>query len=177
MIISKGTVTEKLATFSASHRCPLSSKIPWSNFIPNFRICTNNLWLKHWESFFLHFATWYRAIFPTISPLSWFQNLNLSRKSIASFSRLRFGHILLPSYSFKLSLNDSSFCILHNDPMVCDITHLIFICPSLLPRSDHLLSLFNSYNIFFNTKNILSNQQKNIILNILSFFNHTGFLI
>jgi len=48
---------DKLVKASASTRCPPSSKIPWSDFIPNLKIYTTNLWLKHWESFPPYFAT------------------------------------------------------------------------------------------------------------------------
>lgn len=175
--IAGNEFADKLAKSSASLRCPPSAQIPWSDFTPILRSCTSNLWLKHWGSLPPHFATWYRNISPSISPLPWFHNLNLSRKTISSFSRLRFGHTLLPSHSFKLSLNNSPLCTLHTDPMVCDISHLIYSCPNLSTQRDLLFSFLNFYNIPINNKNIFSTQQKNVILYILSFFNHTGFLI
>lgn len=174
---------DKLAKASASIRCPMSSKIPWSDFIRNFRTYITNLRLKHWESFPPYFVTWYKIylqnISPIISPLPWFHNLNLSRRSIVSFFRLRFGHTLIPSHSFKRSLNDSSLCTFHNDTMICDITHPIFNCPAIhsnltayYPFSTPLTSL--------STPNIASlvNKKTSLIRdNILYFFNCTGFLI
>jgi hypothetical protein len=175
--IAGNEFVDKLAKSSASLRCPPSTKIPWSDFIPILRSCTSNFWLRHWVSLSPYFATWYRKIFPTIPTLPWFHNINFSRKCITSFSRLRFGHTQLPSHSFKLSLNNSPLCTLHNDPMFCDINHLLFICPSLSTHRDHLLSILNTSNITFDLISILSNQQKNIMINIISFFNHSGFLI
>jgi len=42
---------DKLAKASASIKLPPSSEIPWSDLIPNLRIFTTNLWLKHWGTF------------------------------------------------------------------------------------------------------------------------------
>jgi hypothetical protein len=175
--IAGNEFANKLAKPSAFLRCHPSAQIPWSDFTPMLRSCTSDLWLTHWGLLPLHFATWYRNISSSILPLLWFHNLNLSRKSISSFSHLRFGHTLLLSHSFKLALNDSSLCTLHNDPMVCDISHLIFSCPSLSTQRVQLISRLNLSNIPFVTKNIFSVQQKYIVLYILSFLNHTGFLI
>jgi hypothetical protein len=139
-------------------------------FYPMFKSCTYKLWLKHWGSLPPHFTIWYRNISPSILPLPWFHNLNRSRKSISSFSRLRFGHTLLPSHSFKLALNDSLLCTLHNEPMVCDISHLIFSCPILLTQRVQLISRLNLSNIPFVTKNIFSVQQLYILYNLIIFF-------
>jgi hypothetical protein len=57
-------------------------------------------------------------------------------------------------------LNDFPLCTLHNDPMVCDINHLLFICPSLSTHRDHLLSILNTSNITFDLIGILSNNKK-----------------
>jgi hypothetical protein len=127
--IAGNEFADKLVKSLAFLRCPSSAQILWSDFTPMLRSCTSNLWLKHWESLPPHFATWCRNISPSILPLLWFHNLNLSRKSITSFSHLHFCHTLLPSHSLKLALNDSPLCMLHNNPTVCDISHLIFSCP------------------------------------------------
>jgi len=113
-----------------------------------------------------HFVTWYRNnISPTIPPQPWCHNLNLSRKCIISFSRLRFGHTLLSSHSFELSLNEflhTPSSILSID-IVCafyDITHLIFNCPPL--QRTHLSFILKSFNIPFNIQNVFSYQKKTL---------------
>jgi len=123
------------------------------------------------------FATWYRNISSTISLQPWFHNLDLPRKVIISFIHLRFGHTLLPAHSYKFSLNNSPHCTFHDNPVICEISHIIFNYPKLSPQRTKLLSLLNSFNIPFNIPDILSTQQKNIITHILSFFKHSGFLI
>ncbi|KAF0759666.1 RNase H domain-containing protein [Aphis craccivora] len=150
--IAGNEFADKLSKFSASLRCPSRTKIPWSDFIPILRSSTSNLWLRHWSSFPPHFTTLDRNISPTIPTTQWFHNLDISRKCITSFSHLRFRHTRLLSHSFKLSLNDSPLCTLHNNPMVCVINHLLFIYPSLSTHRDHLLSILNTSNIPFDTK-------------------------
>jgi len=55
----------------------------------------------------------------------------------------------LPSHSpvFVLA-NNSSHCTHHDNPVICDISHIIFNCPSKLsPQRAKLLSLLNSSNL------------------------------
>lgn len=73
--------------------------------------CVNRLWHKSYCNLPPNYTTWCRNINSIILSKPWFHSLKLSRKIIISFSRLHFGHILLPSHSFKLSLNNSPLCI------------------------------------------------------------------
>ena len=175
--IAGNEYADHLARSTASFRCPASSKIPWSDFNPKLKTCIGKLWLSHWESLPPNFARWYKSISPTIPCYPWFHNINISRKSITAFSRLRFGHTLLPSHSFNLSLNNSPLCTLHSNPQICDISHILFSCPNLFLERQKLISLFNLHSIPFEKKIIFSSQQPNIILSVLSLFNHSGFLI
>ena len=168
---------DQLAKSTASLRVPSICRIPWSDFSPVLRTCVNSLWQRHWNSLPPNFATWYRSITPSIPPRPWFHDLYLTRKAISSFSRLRFGHTLLPSHSFKLSLNDSPLCTLHTTPSICDISHILFDCPYLSSKRADLIRIFDSFNIPFNIQLILSTHNPNLILSILSFLNHSGFRI
>lgn len=105
---------------------------------------------------------------------TWFSNLNLSRTSITQFSRLRVGHYLLPSHSYKLSLNDSPYCTKHSEEIICDLSHIIFSCPSL---SSNRLTLFNflkSQTIQLTLPSILNPNSEIAIILILSFIRKTG---
>jgi len=87
-----------------------------------------------------HFASKYKTIFPCVSNnKSWFYNLDLSRSTIFRFNRLRVGHSLLPEHAYKLGLNDSPLCTLHSTESVCDISHLLFDCPSLYTKRTYII--------------------------------------
>lgn len=73
--------------------------------------CVNRLWHKSYCNLPPNYTTWCRNINSINLSKPWFHSLKLSRKIIISFSRLHFGHILLPSHYFKLSLNNSPLCI------------------------------------------------------------------
>jgi len=107
----------------------------------------------------------------------WFHNLNLSRKLICSFSRLRFGHSLLPSHSFKLSLNDSPFCIFPHIPAVCDFNHILFNLPFLSAEHSRFFSLLHSHNNTPDARHIFSSQSVTAVTATISFFLNTGLLI
>lgn len=120
--------------------------------------------------------------FPTFSK-PWFNNLNFSRQVIVSFwkwkrrrnkSRLYFGHALLLSLKFKLSLNYSPLYALYTFEAICNIPHLLFNFRFLtFERQFFLVSL----NIPFNFGSIVSTQSHPIILRVVSFFNTSGFVI
>ncbi|KAF0756002.1 RNase H domain-containing protein, partial [Aphis craccivora] len=89
------------------------TQLPHSDFIPLIKQYTSNMWLSLWNDLPADFASKYINITPNIHKKTWFNNLHLHRSYIVQFNRLRIGHHLLPSHSFKLGLNDSPFCTLH----------------------------------------------------------------
>ncbi|XP_025418121.1 uncharacterized protein LOC112688914 [Sipha flava] len=175
--ISGNETADSLAKSTAFLCCPSSSTIPWSDFCPMLKNSVDKLWLRYWKGLPTHFATWYRDIVPSISPLPWFDKSKLSRKNISSFSRLRFGHTLLPSHSFKLGLNDSPLCTRHFSPATCNITHILFNCPYISSQRESFLSQINSLNIPANPQSILSYNSQSITLSVLNLFNQAGFII
>lgn len=175
--ISGNEVADSLAKSTSSLLCPSSSLIPWTDFCSILK--TNNalMWLNQWTNLPPNYSTWYRNISPTIPSQPWFHNMKLNRKTICSFSRLRLGHTLLPSHSFKLTLCDSPFCTLHISEAICDIPHILFQCPILIAERKQLYNLIKNQNVPFNSKSILSSQYSPIILSTISLFNKTGYLI
>jgi hypothetical protein len=129
-----------IAKNTASIQLPSNIPIPWFDFCPKLKSCVHHLWSDSYNNLPHHFATRYRKLNPTIPSKPWFHNLKLSRKAISSFSRLRFGHTLLPSHSFKLSLNDSPLCIFDHPPTICDINHILFKCSALHAERLQLLT-------------------------------------
>lgn len=71
---------------------------------------------------------------PRIPRFPRFFNINVSRFSIISFSRRRFGHGRQPAHAFRLNLNSFPYCPRHNEILVCDFCYIIFDCPFLFLR-------------------------------------------
>jgi hypothetical protein len=147
-------------------------RVPWTDFCPLLKSHISNLWHNQWNNLAPNYAPWYKNISPSIPSHPWFHNLKLNRNMITSFSRLRFGHTLLPSHSYKLSLNDSPLCMLHaHDPMICDISHILYHCPLLVPQRNSLFALIHSFNVPLDTQSILSSPIIPIITSLIFFFN------
>lgn len=92
---------------------------------------------------------------------------------VIQLNRLRIGHYLLPSHDYKLNLNDSPFCTLHLDECLCDLSHILFDCPSLSINRSHLISSLNSLTIQFNLPFILNLKSEHVV----SFIQEAGFVI
>ena len=101
----------------------------------------------------------------------------LPRYSIVQFNRLRIGHHLLPSHTYKLNLNDSPFCTLHMEECICDLSHILFDCPSLSIKRQNLITSLNSSNISFNFYSILNSNSEPIIIIFISFIQESDFII
>lgn len=176
--IKGNEIADSIAKSTSSFCCPSPTLIPWTDFCPLLKYHIYNLWRNQWNGLAPNYASWYKNISPSIPSHPWFHNLKLNRKIITSFSRLRFGHTLLPSHSYKLSLNDSPLCMFHvHDPMICDISHILFHCPSLVPQRNTLFTLIHSFNVKLDTQSILSSPNVPIITSLISFINQTGLKI
>jgi len=85
------------------------------------------------------------SISPTIPLYSCFRNLNLSTESISSFPLPRFGHSLLPSRPFKLSLNNSPFVLSATTPRSATYLTSFSTVPKLSPKRAHLNSKLKTH--------------------------------
>jgi hypothetical protein len=148
---------------------PFPCKIPSTYFLPILRQHINYLWSSYWNNLPANFASKYKSIVPSILKKTWFDNLKLLRTSIIKFNRLRVGHHLLPSHSYILSLNDSPYCTKHPEEIICDLSHIIFICPSLSHNRLILFNFLKSQNIQLTPPSILNSHSETIINRILSF--------
>lgn len=176
--IKGNEIVDSIAKSTSSFCCPSPTLIPWTDFCPLLKSHISNLWLNQWNNLAPNYASWYKNISPSIPSQPWFHNLKLNRNIITSFSRLRLGHTLLPSHSYKLSLNDSPLCMLHvHDPTICDISHILFHCPSLAPQRNILFALIHSFNVPFDTQSIFSSPIVPIITSLISFINQAGLKI
>jgi hypothetical protein len=128
---------------------PPLAKLPWTDFTPLLRCHITCLWSNYWNNLPAHFASKYKSIapLPSLIKKTWFFNLDLPRSTIVRFNRLRVGHSLLPDHAYKLGLNNSPLCTLHLTESVCDISHLLFDCPSLYTKRLSLFNCLKSSNI------------------------------
>ncbi|KAL4142166.1 hypothetical protein QTP88_004679 [Uroleucon formosanum] len=171
-------IADGLAKATSNTILPSPAQIPWTDFSPLLRLHITCLWSNHWNNLPAYFASKYKTIVPTISnKKTWFYNLDLPRSSIVRFNRLRVGHSLLPDHAYKLGLNDSPLCTLHTSESVCDISHLLFDCPSLYYKRMSLINYIKSLNIPPNLPAMLNTQSENVIKKIIHFLLEAGFVI
>lgn len=166
-----------LAKSSSNFISPSFSPIPWSDFTPLLRHHIFNLWSAYWHNLPANFASKYKSIVPNIINNIWFKNVLLPRAFIVQFNRLRIGHYLLPSHAYKLNLNDSPFCTLHMEEYICDLSQILFDCPSLTIKRQNLVNSLNSLKVSFNLHSILNSKSELVIVNIISFIQEAGFII
>ena len=175
--ISGNEYADKLAKLSSNLISPSFSVIPCSDFTPLLRRHISNMWSNYWNNSPANFASRLKSIVPNIKNDLWFSNLFLSRASIIKFNRLRVGHYLLPSHSFKLNLNDSSLCTLNMGESICDLSHILFDCPSLTSQRIKLFSSLNSLKTQINLFSILNPRSELVVNLIISFIQEAGFTI
>lgn len=60
--------------------------------LPQIKFCVNKLWYMRWVNLPLHIASWYKRLNLSILFNHWIHNLNVSRQTITSFTRFRFGY-------------------------------------------------------------------------------------
>ena len=154
-------MADRLAKAASNTILPPLAQLPWTDFSPLLRRHVISLWSNHWNNLPAHFASKYKSIVPSISnKKTWFYNLDLPRSTIVRFNRLRVGHSFLPEHAYKLGLNDSPLCTLHITESFCDISHLLFDCPSLYSKRTSLINYIKSLNIPLTLPSILNTQTK-----------------
>ncbi|XP_026819622.1 uncharacterized protein LOC113558364 [Rhopalosiphum maidis] len=170
-------VADNLAKSTSSLICPSLTQLPHTDFTPTIRHHIKHLWSSQWSNFPEKFAARYKHIVPIIPQKIWFNNLHLSRATIVQFNRQRSGHTTLPAHAYKLDLNDSPFCTLHITEMPCDLSHILFECPSLYPKRTTLFNSLKPLNISPNLYSILNSNSETVINLIITFILEAGFRI
>ncbi|KAL4154598.1 hypothetical protein QTP88_000455 [Uroleucon formosanum] len=116
-------------------------------------------------------------ISPSLSPIPWSDFTPLLRHHIFNLWSAYWRHYLLPSHAYKLNLNDSAFCNLHMEEYICDLSQILFDCPSLSIKRQNLVNSHNSLKVSFNLHSILNSKSELVIVNIISFIQEAGFII
>lgn len=177
MGIHGNEVADSLAKSTSNLICPSRILLPHSDFTPFIRQHIKHLWSSHWSNLPAEFAAGYKHIVTIIPYKTWFNNLHLSRSTIVHFNLLRSGHSLLPAHAFKLDLNDSPLCTLHLTESPCDLSHILFDCPSLQIKCTILFNSLNALNITPNLFSILNSNSVPVINLIIAFILEAGFSI
>lgn len=151
---------------------------PYSDLVPLLRRDINKLWLLEWESLPVSYSPAYKMISPVIPTQPWFQDLDIDRYIIVLYSRLRLGHNLLPFHAFKLGLNHSSACLLGNcREDSCDLSHLLFDCPTIAFNRHSLKSIFASCNTNFSYIHSLTSSNVLLIKSVIDYILQLGLKI
>jgi len=167
-----------LAKAASNTTIPPLAQLPCSDFHPLLSRHITSLWSNHWNNLPANFAAKYKSIVPCVSnKKTWFYNLDLPRSTIIRFNRLRVGHSLLPDHAYKLGLNDSPLCTLHLTESICDISHLLFDCPSLHTKRTILINHIKSLYIPPTLPSILNTKAETVIKNLINFLLEAGFAV
>lgn len=129
--ISSNQVTDFFTTNIQLFTILAQYKIPFFDFTSALKVYTCRLWDRKWKDLPITFASFYRSLYSSILPCTWFHRLNITRTIIMTFSRLRFGHNRLPVQAFYLYLNDSQSCTRHCFETKGDAGHILFYYPVL----------------------------------------------
>jgi hypothetical protein len=84
--------------------------------------------------------------------------------------------LLLPSHAYKLNLNDSHFFSLHMEERICNLSHILFDCPSLSIKRQNLVTSLNPLNVPFNLHSIINSNFEHVIIIIISFIQEAVFI-
>uniref|UniRef100_A0A2S2R880 RNase H type-1 domain-containing protein n=1 Tax=Sipha flava TaxID=143950 RepID=A0A2S2R880_9HEMI len=177
IVIYGNKVADSLAKFTYSLICPSLTQLPHTDFTPTIPHHIKHLWSSQWSNLPAKFATRYKHIVSIIPHKTWFNNLHLSRSTIIQFNRLRSGHTTLPAHAYKLDLNDSLFYTLHITEKPCDLSHILFDCPSLHLKRTTLFKPLKSLNISPNLYSILNSNSEIVFKLIITFILEAGFRI
>lgn len=109
------------------------TSLPPKFYLQIFSLFTTNSFVKHDNPNDPLFLTTLppRKIIPNIPLYPWFSGLKIPIHQIISYTHLRIiGHSLLPSRSFRLSINSSPLCTLHHKEATCNLKPLFILLPS-----------------------------------------------
>jgi len=171
-------MADRLAKETSTNILPSLIRLPWTDFTPLLIRHVSKLWSLHWTNLPADFASKFKSNIHIIpGGKIWFQGLDLSRPYIIRQNRLRVGHSLLPSHSFKLNLNNSPLCTFHDTESPCDFIHLIFECPSLGQERAKLKREIEARGTSFDTHSLLNSRAEGVIIKTIDFILETGLSI
>lgn len=138
--------------------------------------CAHSPVSAYWNNSPANFVSRFKSIVPVIPNKLWFKDLTLSGFFIIKFNRLLISHYLSSAHTCKLNLNNLPLCTLHLEESICDLSYILFNCPSLSIKRLILLNPLKSLSISFNISDILNSNSKPAIILIISIIHEAGFL-
>lgn len=132
VVILGNKLADKLETSITFFSFTSLPKIFTADFLPIRRTTIKKAWLSTWRSLPANFFVWHRSISLQILPYPRF--INLPKSTIIKFVRFRLRHHVLPTHSYRLSLNSSPFCTRHFNEVNCNICYILFHCSFLMKK-------------------------------------------
>lgn len=123
--------------------------IPFTDFIPKFKLQLKQNWLTDWEETLRDKGKWYNKINNNICR-PWFTNSSeyFSRKFYNTIMRLRFGHCRFNSHLHRMQIISSPLCTNCNLGVEQTLNHIFFECHAYniqrLVLADRLLAIYKT---------------------------------
>ena len=136
--ISGNECADRLAKLGALQR-EISDDLPQYDDIRTvLRQHTLQRWATQWERYSSPATTNLGHIVSVPRTQPWFTGVKNSRRFVTTFCRLRTGHTSLPNHlaRFRIIANANCRC----GASLCDLHHILFICPLYVASRDLLLS-------------------------------------
>lgn len=154
--VSRNENADKLARFitsiSSVDNVTVDSRnvaIPFTDFIPKFKLQLKQNWLTDWEETLRIKGKWYNKINNNICR-PWFTNSSeyLSRKFYNIIIRLRFGHCRFNSHLHRMQIISSPICTNCNLGVEQTLNYIFFECHAhniqRLVLADRLLDIYKT---------------------------------
>lgn len=117
----------------------------------------SSYWNANWVNLPRSNTNKYKTLSSTTSLNPWFQNLHISRNTIARYCGHCIGHNCLLTHAFKLGFKDCASCMFPDcGDKKCDTYHLLLNCSFLNTQRLQLSNLCSSPHITFFDINLLS---------------------
>lgn len=143
------------------------TKVDFRDILPSIKSKIHKDWMNEWANTAKIKGVHYANISEGIKKKTWFHDLNLSRKEITTYSRMRIGHCIIPAHLYKIGIRDSPNC---DCGELGSLNHIIFECNLHSQNSNRLYTLLSQNNespMSINT--ILANPTTDNVKNILKF--------
>ncbi|KAG5880914.1 hypothetical protein JTB14_036419 [Gonioctena quinquepunctata] len=87
-----------------------TNKICLDDLIAADKVVQSRKWSERWKNYCRNNPIRYTRIHPDIPSKHWHYDLNLSRRSISVYNKLKFGHGCYPAFLAKIGITNSNLC-------------------------------------------------------------------
>lgn len=121
--IVNNEIVDRLAKESLLNKNVETYLYPQEDIVPVIK----RIYLNEWENVYQQEikGTYYKSIQPTIPKSPWFKNSKFNKNYVKNICRLRFNHVLVPTYLHKIKFKDNPHC---NCGRLGDAEHILLNC-------------------------------------------------